>query len=146
MLWFYRFLKGFLRIEINGDFPERLINKCANSGINLWNIKYSKEKIYFSVLLGDFYKLFKIKKGYKISVKIKKRNGFPFFVARYRFRYGIFLGFILFCVILYFLNGFIWNIEVKGNNNVRTSEILNLCNEMGIKIGASKDSGEENNN
>lgn len=138
MLWFYRFLKGFLRIEINGDFPERLINKCANSGINLWNIKYSKEKIYFSVLLGDFYKLFKIKKGYKISVKIKKRNGFPFFVARYRFRYGIFLGFILFCVILYFLNGFIWNIEVKGNNNVRTSEILNLCNEMGIKIGASK--------
>ncbi len=138
MLWLYRFLKGFLRLEICGDFPERLINKCANSDINLWNIRYSKEKIYFSILLGDFYKLFKIRKAYKISVKIKKRSGFPFFVQRYKHRYGIFSGFILFCLILYLLNGFVWNIEVSGNKNVSANEILNQCSQMGVKIGVQK--------
>ncbi len=138
MLWFYRFLKGFLRVEISGEFPERLINKCANNGINLWNIKFSKEKIQFWILLSDFYKLFKIRKGYKISVKIKKRNGFPFFAQRYKYRYGIFLGFILFCAILYFLSGFVWNIEVSGNKNVSTNEIMNQCNEIGVNIGVPK--------
>ena len=138
MLWLYRFFNGYVKVKIEGDFPERLINKCVKSSIILWNIKYLKKGIIFLVSIKDFKRLFKIRKGLKIKIRIQKKYGFPFIIKRYKNRYGIFLGMIFFLLFIYFISGFIWNIEINGNKNISNTQILQECETLGIKIGARK--------
>lgn len=138
MLWLYRFFNGYVKVKIEGDFPERLINKCVKSSIILWNIKYLKNGIIFLVSIKDFKKLFKIRKGLKIKIRIQKKYGFPFIIKRYKNRYGIFLGMIFFMLFIYFISGFIWSIEINGNKNISNAQILRECESLGIKIGARK--------
>ena len=138
MLLLYRFFSGFLKIKIMGDFPERLINKCVKNNIVLWNIKYLKNAIVFKVSIKDFKKIFRIRKGLKIKIEILKKYGFPFIIRRYKNRYGIIVGVIIFILFIYFMSGFVWNIEINGNKTVSETQILRECESLGIKIGVKK--------
>lgn len=138
MLFLYRFFSGFLKIKIMGDFPERLINKCVKNNIVLWNIRYLKNAIVFKVSIKDFKRIFRIRKGLKIKIEILKKYGFPFIIKRYKNRYGIIVGIFIFIVFIYFMSGFVWNIEINGNKTVGKTQILRECESLGIKIGAKK--------
>ncbi|MBE6727692.1 MAG: hypothetical protein E7562_03480 [Ruminococcaceae bacterium] len=132
---FFRSFNGFLTVELKGDCAETLLNRAAAKRISFWNLKYRKGCITGNISIKDFKLLPVIVKGLNVKVHILKKNGLPFLTYRYRNRYGIFLGSIMFFTILYLLSQFIWTVDVQGNVKVRDDEILEICEELNIKRG-----------
>ena len=140
MLFIYRLIFGYLRVKFYGDYRERILSLCATNGINLWNTKTSGDAIISSVLLRDFRHIRHIAAGQKIRVHILKKSGLPFVTQRYKRRFGILAGAVLFFCILEFMSGYIWIIDINGNHNVKDEEILAACEKIGITEGIKKDS------
>lgn len=138
MLFLYRFFCGILEIELSGIYPEKIFSFLAQNRINVWNSRFANQKIRLYITVKDFRRLPQILKKSGIRVHILRKKGFPFFIKKYRKRFGIFMGIILFFAILQFMSGYIWIIDVTGNKTVSDSEILNGCESLGIKVGTKK--------
>lgn len=138
MLFLYRFFCGILEIELSGIYPEKIFTLFAQNRIAVWNSRFQNKKIRLFITVRDFMKLPEILKKSGIRVHILTKKGFPFFVKKYKKRLGIFVGIALFFVILQFMSGFIWSIEIVGNKTVSKSEILAVCEEFKIKSGTRK--------
>ncbi len=135
MLWLYRFFCGILEVELSGVYPEKIFSFFVGNRITVWNSGFVNKKIRFFITVKDFLKLPKILKKSGIRVHILSKRGFPFFIKKYKRRFGIFTGVILFFIILQFMSGFIWDINVVGNVKVSDVEIISACNKLGIDIG-----------
>lgn len=138
MLWLYRYIKGYLLIKISGANAYELINMASFNKTPIFWCKYVKGDVLGYMTIENFKHLRKHKRGIKCKVKILKKYGLPFIISRYKNRYGILLGFIIFFIFLEFMSGFIWNIDVRGNSKISDNEILTVCKEMGIKEGTKK--------
>ncbi len=137
MLFLYRLFLGILDIEIYGIFPEKVLNLCEKNKISIWNIRFKKGKICCKINVKDFKKLPKIFKKQGVRLHIIKRLGFPFFTNKYKRRFGVFAGVLIFIILLNYLSTFVWVVKVEGNNTADDKEILSQCSEIGITEGIS---------
>ncbi len=135
MLFLYRFFCGVLSVEFMGVYPEKVLNLCSKNKISIWSAKFKNGKINCKITVKDFLKLPKILRKSGIRVHILRKSGFPFFIKKYSKRFGIFTGLLLFFAVLYMMSGYIWIIDVVGNTNTDTKEIINVCEQIGIKTG-----------
>lgn len=135
------YIMGYVNISVEGYFTERFINICISKKILLWNIK-RKKSTFLSTNIGikDFKKLNNIAKQTKCKIKIKGKKGLPFIFNKYRKRkiFAIFLCLIIFIVL--FLSNFIWNIEIVGNEEIKSEEILETLKKEGLETGKLKGS------
>lgn len=138
MLFFWRFLNGYLKVSFCGDNSPLLLNAAVKNKIKIWNLQYKNNSIIGNVLIKDFFKLRNIKRGIKCSVKILEKRGLVFHTKKYVNRIGFFCGAALFFAILYFLSNFVWIINVEGNYYLTNTEILSSCKEIGIYEGKNK--------
>ena len=145
MLYLYRFFCGILEVEFFGIYPEKIINLCAKNRIAVWNVHYGNNKIRLFITVKDFKRLPKILKRSGLRLHILNKTGFPFFINRYKRRFGIFAGIVIFFAVLQFMSGFIWIIEVEGNKTVTDKEILAICKDLGIKTGVKRNSIDTKN-
>lgn len=139
------YILGYVNIKVEGFFIERFINICISKKILLWNIKRKKSTImYANIGINDYKKLKPIAKKTKSKISIQNKKGLPFVVHKYRKR-KIFVGLLaVIFIALFVMSKFIWNIEIKGNNQISKAEILEELNKQGLKIGAYK--GKINSN
>ena len=70
-----------------------------------------------------------------ISFTVTKKSGIPHFLAKYRYRFGIFIGIILSALLVFASQKFLWRIDVIGNESLTTSEIRELLEGYGFSIG-----------
>lgn len=131
----FRLIKGYLLISFTGENAEEMLNIAAKNSINIWGLYCKKRCITGCVSIKDFKRLKCIKRAKGIRIKIIKKCGIPFKLKRYKGRIGLLIGAVLFSLILYFLSGHIWIINVEGNDNIRKSEIIKSCYELGIEEG-----------
>ena len=139
MLWLYRWICGYLALDVTGDVPEILLNLCSKNGIALWNVKRVKRKMKCRVTVRDFRKMGKLIRHSGVRVHIAEKHGFPFFTIRYQKRWGIPAGAVLFFTVLKLMSCFIWSIEVSGNTRLSDEEILSACKTAGVQEGAYAD-------
>ncbi len=137
-LWTY--IRGYLIIEVSGFSIERFMNLAVNKNIYLWDIKYNGSKVGMKVSINGFKQLKYCAKKTKCRIKIKEKIGLPFIIFKYRKRKILLLGGIVFIYILYFLSTFIWAIDIKGNEQIKTYEIIEFLKENDIKLGTKKTS------
>lgn len=140
MLWIYRIISGYLKVSFYGEYRERILSLCATNGITLWNSRFTGDSIESCILVRDFRHIRKIARGKGVRVHILKKRGLPFITERYKKRFGILVGAVLFFLILELMSGYIWIIDINGNQSVSDSEILAACNNIGIHVGIKKNS------
>lgn len=133
------FIKGYIQVEIEGFYIERFFNICAKEGIKLWGTRRKNStSVITNIDLENFKKIRKISKKTQCKIKIKSKRGVPFFIKKYKNRkVFVFLFFSLIAIIIG-LSNFIWNIEVVGNVNISSDEIINELNDNGIRQGVFK--------
>ena len=109
------------------------------SGIYLENLKREKSTIIkASVPVKEFKNVTKIAKESKCKIKIKGKKGLPFILNRYRKRKIFAISLLLVLVSLVVLSGFIWNIEITGNETISSEDILNIAKSEGLETGKLK--------
>ena len=133
------YLLGYVRIEVEGYFIERLINLCMKKGILLWNSKRKKATLLeTNIAIKDFRKISKLLKESKCKVKIKQKKGLPFIFNKYKKR-KIFFFFLCFIVMgTLALSNFVWNIDITGNQTISKEDLLQTLKEEGLCIGTLK--------
>lgn len=138
MIWIWRYLLGYLTIQIKGENSEHFINLASANSITIWNLYWQNGAIIANVALKNFLNIYKIRHQKKCKIKIINKHGLIFKTSKYNKRFGAILGSILFIAILYFLTNFVWIININGNKNVSKKEIIQNCSKIGIKEGISK--------
>ncbi len=139
MIWLWRFIIGYIIIEIAGENCEQILNRAAANNINFWNLKYKKGKIYGCISPKNFLKLYTLRHGLNCKIKVIKKRGYVFYIKKYKKRFGFIFGFIFFITILFFLSNFVWIINVEGNYTIPTQQIIKSCKKIGIYEGISKE-------
>lgn len=133
------YIKGYVRVEVEGFFIERLINLCMKKSILLWNSKRKKATILYSnVGIKDYKEIVKIAKETKCRIKIKDKKGLPFIFYKYKKRKIFFVLLSVIITLIIALSNFIWNIEIVGNEKISDEELIELLENEGLKIGILK--------
>lgn len=139
MLRLYRFLRGYLKIEVKGEFSEKVLNICAANRITLWNSRIIKNGIETCIYIKDFWNFRTVMRGSALRVHIIEKKGVPIKLYKNRKRKGLYVGAILLFVFLKVMSGFVWVIDVEGNQNTKSADIIAACEEIGITEGIRTD-------
>ncbi len=134
----FRWLKGFLRIKLKGQSPERFFNLCSNHHIFLWNIKNMNGVYECNIMLSDYKKIKVIAKKTHTIPLIIQRFGFPFKARAYKKRKGFLLGILLFVSIIYILSLYIWEISILGGHTYTPEAMTKFLKNQGVFVGMEK--------
>ena len=132
-------LLGYVRIEVEGYYVERFINICTNRKIFIWNLKRDKGvKLCLNIGINDFKNISQIAKKSSCRVRILKKKGLPFLLNRYKKRkfFAILLVLILGCI--YLSSTYVWNIEIKVEDNMQIENIEEDLQTAGLTRGMPK--------
>lgn len=137
--FFEKYKKGRLVIEAQSAMPERFVNLLWNNGVNVKNIKRkSITTLEFEITLKDFLVTEQISRKSETKIKILNRLGTSFFIIKMKKRSALFIGFIVFCGLLFYLSTYIWVIDITPDKYVSPFEIRKELYSYGIKPGIRK--------
>ncbi len=132
-----RYLKGYVKFEIKGKGREEFLNFCAKNDINLFDLCL-KDEIFTAICFVSDYKKTKRAKISGMKKRIIKRKGLRFITNRYKKRLGLVAGFVFMIFMLIFLSGYIWDIDIVGNERLSDNLILETLEECGFYEGSRK--------
>lgn len=135
-----KYILGYVKITVEGYYIERFINICTTSKILIWNLKREKGiKLHLNIGIQDYYRAIKIAKKLKCKVKIEKKRGLPFILNRYRKRKIFVISLFVILIALYTSSNYIWNIEIRVEDNMQLDNILEDVKMAGLDTGMKKD-------
>ena len=130
-------LRGSVRLEVTGAFPERFLNLCAQRGILFWNVEWMEAtRLRLTVTWLGSGPARALGEKVLCTVTPAGQEGVPFFLARFRRRYALLVGLALSLAAVCVLSQFILTVEVEGNETVTTAEILTELRRQGLGVGA----------
>ncbi|MGI6151124.1 MAG: sporulation protein YqfD [Christensenellales bacterium] len=133
-LWYS--LRGYVKIQVKGSAPIRLIELARASGIPVRGIRSEGPGVLTAcVTPKGFFMLRGINRQAKCSVRILKRSGVPFLFAGLRSRPMLFWGGVAALTVLYLLSGFIWRIDVSGCLNTDEQQVIEALKDEGVTEG-----------
>lgn len=138
LLSLIKYIRGYVYVRLTGYAPERFLNLCGSHDILIWNLVPCEDGYEFCISVEGFKSLKPILKKTRTHIRILKRRGLPFTTFRYRKRKIFGVGLFFFGVFLYYLSGFIWNIEITGNSYLSNEVILDFLEEECCSFGTKK--------
>lgn len=142
MIWLLikivRWLLGYVKFNVYGDFLERFVNFSIRDGISIWDITKINNGISGKVTASEYRNLRNTAKKCGCKIKLLSKYGLPFFTKKYRRRKGFIVGLLLFFVILYLLSSYVWSINVSGNSYISSEEVINVMKDLGVSAGSLK--------
>lgn len=135
-----RFLLGGVRVCITGAAPEDCLNALARQGVDFWNVE-RMDALHYRVELPprDVKNAeFAAKKAF-CTLNIEERSGVWVWFKKSLHRPVLTFGLLAAVFLLFYLQDFVWVIEVEGCENVRKETVLHALEEMNIAVGTSTD-------
>lgn len=130
---------GYVSIRVEGYFIERFINICISKKIFLWSSKREKSTIFYAnISVEDFRYIREIANKTKCHVEITRKRGVPFVFKKYKKRKVFFVFLVLIFSIIFISSQFVWNIEIAGNEEVSTDDVLVELEKSGLAVGKWK--------
>jgi len=130
-----RFLRGYVRFEAQGVFIERFLNLLARDRISVWDGRKRGDTYTGCTRAGAYGKMRRHAKKAGVRLHVLDKEGMPFHRRRYRGRVGLLIGAGIFVAFLAVMSGFIWRMEVSGNEKLEDSEIIAVLERLGVSPG-----------
>lgn len=118
-----RFLRGYVRIRVEGYSPERFLNMCSYHSLYIWGLAPSGQGYEFCMSARDLKKIRPLARKTHTKIRVTGRYGLPFLAVKYRKRKLFFFGILVCVILLKVYSLFIWDIHFEGNER-RTDEAL----------------------
>lgn len=138
LLSLLKYIQGYVYVRLTGYAPERFLNLCGNHDILIWNLIPCEGGYEFCISVQGFRSLKPILKKTRTHIQILRRAGLPFTTFRYRKRKIFCFGILFFGMLLFYLSGFIWNIEITGNSYLSNEVILDFLKDESCSFGTKK--------
>ena len=131
------FMRGSVRLEVTGAFPERFLNLCAQRGVLFWAVEWREDKVLrVTVARRDLRRAQAMGERVLCDIVTLSPSGVPYFLGRFRRRYAFLAGLALSMAAVCVLSRFILTVEVVGNETVSTAQILTELRRQGVRPGA----------
>ncbi len=118
-----------------GGFQENLATALLESGIPVRKLKFSGVEVKGEVSPFDYYKTASLARKNGVRIRAGKRKGLYFTLAKYSTRGGLYVGLLLFILIISIFQTKV--LDVKYEGEALPNEINPILEECGIKIGTS---------
>ncbi len=130
------YLQGIVVLRLTAPFPERLINLCAQAGIDFWAVEWLDEHtVRLTTRRHTLGRLEELAGRAGCAVAQESSRGLPDFLGRFRTRYAFLAGLFLALCAVGVLSRFVLVVEVKGNREVPSAVILSQLRQMGVRPG-----------
>ncbi len=114
----------------------RLSSLLTEKKLYFWNNRINGDSVILGCSIFQADNIIETAKESGIEIEISKKKGLPFLFARYRKRYGLFLGLIAGLFIMFVSQLFIWKITISGNQDLSVTEIERTLSDCGITVGS----------
>lgn len=135
----FRWFPGWVRVETEGGYPERLLNEIARGQVSVWGVRRREEWTRFSCFAFDYRRLRRPARRACVRMRVTRKHGLPFLLHRYRHRKGLLVGAALYVALLALLAPRIWVIRVTGCTDADQAAILEQAAAVGVEIGKRMD-------
>jgi similar to stage IV sporulation protein len=131
------YFRGNIRVQVECPYPERLVNVCAQNGIEFWDLtRVSPTTVHISMHIKGYRKLSNLSERAGFEIRQVRKSGVPFFLWKLRKRYVLLAGMVLMFMTVWGMSLFVWEIDVRGNEKVSAQQILATLKELGVGIGS----------
>lgn len=127
-----RYMRGYVKIRVEGESTERFLNLCSHHKIFIWGLAPCDTAYEMYVTIDGFRKLRPLIRKTHVKVALVKRHGFPFFVFQNRKRKLFVPGFLLCVSLLYAYSSFIWDIHFEGNETYTDQVLLEFLEQIDV--------------
>ena len=132
---FLRWLFGYIRFTIEGNFPERFLNAAARRGVDLWKLSHENGHMTAQTRQREYAVLCDIACKTDTQLTDIHYGGLPAFLKRYRRRKGLLIGLVLCGIGCHYLSGIVWSINVRTPSLINEYEVRQLLREHGLTEG-----------
>ena len=136
---FLNFVFGSADFIAGEGFPDEFIEYCRKQKIIIYDLRLTGKEISGSVQLTELTALADAAAKCGMQLEITRRSGLPHIFYRYRRRYGIPAGLLLFTVITAFLHSVLWSIDITPTEIIPREMIAQVLNEAGVRVGVFTD-------
>lgn len=138
------YIRGSVRLEATGPYPERFFNICSARGIRFWKVERVDETtVRLTVARSQARRAAAL--GPKCLCEVRRigEEGAASFLAKFRTRYGLLAGLALSLLAVMLLSRFVLVIDITGNDTVPDGVILSELREAGVSLGTYGPSVDE---
>lgn len=135
-------LGGYVQFCGLGGFQEKFIEELFQNKIKVWGISTKDGCIRGRIKPTYYLYAARLAKKHGFRIKAEKKKGIPFRLGKYRDRYGIVIGLLLFAFILVGLTNHIWEIRVEGNTSISSVYVLEVFEKLGVKVGITNSTAQ----
>lgn len=127
---------GYLKAEIKGEQAEQFLQRCAEIGIRMWQIRRKNKttlECYLEMTKPDLLRKLLADSGCRIRILEKK--GMAYTWKKVKRRMGVVAGLFFFLFILLVLSNMVWSIQIKGADPKLEEQIRTILKEQHLYVG-----------
>ena len=134
-LW--KFFQGYVKICIVGKYPEKLVNRCLESGAELWNVQRQGRAVFADTSMADMKRLHGLSRGCGCRVRIVEKSGLAARLLRLRHSLRFCLLLTAFSLALALASTRLWFVDIKSESVPKEQAAAALA-ELGAVPGAAR--------
>ena len=130
-------IRGVVRAEAFGAFPESLLNAAAAAGIELWELESSGEnRVRFSCYEKSLEQLAGLAEHFGCELTPIFQQGGSLLRSFLHRRTAMLCGALLAAGLMLLSSLFVWSVEIRGAGRVSRGEILRALEDAGLGVGS----------
>ena len=132
----WQFCRGYVILQIEGVYPERLLSLLEAQAVPLWDIHRPRPgTLVCTMPARDFMRLRQINRRCRCRVHILRKGGWRFRLRRLWRRRVLILGMAATLLLTQWASRRVWFIEVRGCERMDEAVLLEALREQGICTG-----------
>ena len=128
-LWLFGYVRFYIDDKNSVNYIVKKIRSCRN-------IRKSGDTVVFDISRVALRKTLKLLKEGGCTEVHRESRGLPARLYRYRKRWGIYAGILIFVFIVWFSSCFVWKINIVGNENLDDQTITEGLERLGFRVGS----------
>ncbi len=130
------FYKGYVIIQIEGVYPERLVSLLEGEGVLVWDLRrIDRRTLVLTMAAGDLRRLHRLHRRCRCRVRILKKGGGPFRLKGLWKRRLLILGMGCTLALALWASRRVWFVEIKGCERMDEAVLRQALQEQGLYPG-----------
>lgn len=138
LLKILRYFFGYVKAEVYGFAPERLMNLLIHNEIVIWDVEHTDQGYIFYTGRKNLMNMRPFLQKTNMKLKIMEKRGLPYFFKRNKKRAMFLAGFVMAAILLYVLSLFVWEVTVVGESHLVAESILKQIEKKYVPLGTRK--------
>ncbi len=138
LLILLRYIFGYVKAEVYGFAPERFMNLIIKNDVVIWDVESTEQGYIFYTGRKNLMKMKPYLQKTNMKIRLLKKYGLPYFLKQHKKRAAFLVGFLLFCVMVYVLSLFVWEVKVTGEDKLVADSLLKVIEEQYVPLGTIK--------